>query len=466
MTRWIGVCAVAATLLSSFGAHAATPAARGSQAQQTKAPTKSVSKAAAKPAKAPKLETHRVFTGQTLGMIAKRYNVSIDALCNANGITRKDKIQPGQKLFVPSRADKDGSEARRIVLGEPEPTTPPLDAPSAPRKVNSENIAASTKAASSGGVDARGFPKVVPARAALPTRGTLAKGKKGPSWAKYTKAAPKKGYVVLNATGRNWKGYAIVKGNRLSSNAQGGFNHALYSWRTGKENTISPSLIRLLAQVSDVFGGRPLRVVSGYREHSHAKESRHKLGHACDFSIVGVPNEVLRDYLLTLDGVGVGYYPNSSFVHLDVRRIKTIWVDFSGPGQRPRYMHERTRRPAPSKVPAEIDFSRVPAPIAPDADTEAPTPAPLNPGWAEADSMHPPLLAATFGGELPAATASGNATTAALGGPRATGGSTAPAATPEANSAPAAKAPPSVASPPAPNGASARASNAAQTPAR
>jgi len=45
---------------------------------------------------------------------------------------------------------------------------------------------------------------------------------------------------------------------------------------------------------------------------------------------------VVRDYLRTLPGVGVGYYPNSSFLHLDVRGRSTHWVDYAGPGEAPR----------------------------------------------------------------------------------------------------------------------------------
>src|SRR5690606_31780704 len=48
--------------------------------------------------------THTVYQGQTLGMIAKRYNVSIDELCAANSITRRSPIKPGQVLVVPGRA--------------------------------------------------------------------------------------------------------------------------------------------------------------------------------------------------------------------------------------------------------------------------------------------------------------------------------------------------------------------------
>ena len=62
-------------------------------------------------------QTHVVQNGQRLGSIAKRYNVSVDALAYANGITRKETIKPGQRLVIPARSDKDGSEARAANLG-------------------------------------------------------------------------------------------------------------------------------------------------------------------------------------------------------------------------------------------------------------------------------------------------------------------------------------------------------------
>ena len=59
-------------------------------------------------------------------------------------------------------------------------------------------------------------------------------------------------------------------------------------------------------------------------------------GLACDFRVVGVKNTELRDYLRhAFKHVGVGYYPNSSFVHLDVRQgASAFWIDYSGPGER------------------------------------------------------------------------------------------------------------------------------------
>src|SRR5688572_32776510 len=62
-----------------------------------------------------KPRTHRVYAGQTLGMIAKRYNVSVDALRNANGLRVGRPIQPKQELVIPDRDDEDGSQARQLV---------------------------------------------------------------------------------------------------------------------------------------------------------------------------------------------------------------------------------------------------------------------------------------------------------------------------------------------------------------
>jgi len=54
---------------------------------------------------------HVVAPGQIMGKIAKRYNVSIAALCSANGISRREKLQPGQRLLIPDEDDKEGLRA-------------------------------------------------------------------------------------------------------------------------------------------------------------------------------------------------------------------------------------------------------------------------------------------------------------------------------------------------------------------
>jgi uncharacterized protein YcbK (DUF882 family) len=119
----------------------------------------------------------------------------------------------------------------------------------------------------------------------------------------------------------------------------------LGAWQKEKhvQVEVDPRLYQLIVRVSDEFGGRPIRVVSGYREKSFAKNSKHRSGRALDFSIPGVPNTALVDFLLTLPKTGVGYYPNTTHVHMDVRSTSMYWVDASGPGQKPRYVHKSNR---------------------------------------------------------------------------------------------------------------------------
>jgi len=49
--------------------------------------------------------THVVGKGHTLGKIAKRYHVSIEDLCKANGIERRSPLKPGTKLVIPEAGD-------------------------------------------------------------------------------------------------------------------------------------------------------------------------------------------------------------------------------------------------------------------------------------------------------------------------------------------------------------------------
>jgi uncharacterized protein YcbK (DUF882 family) len=108
----------------------------------------------------------------------------------------------------------------------------------------------------------------------------------------------------------------------------------------GSTHAIDPRLITLLGMLSDHFGGRDIVVVSGFRPFTTRQftpHSNHNIGRAIDFAVRGVPNETVRDFCRGFRNVGVGYYPNSSFVHLDVRTANAFWIDYAGPGQAPRY---------------------------------------------------------------------------------------------------------------------------------
>jgi uncharacterized protein YcbK (DUF882 family) len=119
------------------------------------------------------------------------------------------------------------------------------------------------------------------------------------------------------------------------------FDRFLRCHYTNVQHAMNPRLIALIYRTGRHWPGRRVEVVSGYRHPKFAKNPRspHMKGLACDFRVVGVSNAELRDYLRhNFDKVGVGYYPNSSFVHLDVRKDHSaFWIDYSGPGERALY---------------------------------------------------------------------------------------------------------------------------------
>lgn len=111
------------------------------------------------------------------------------------------------------------------------------------------------------------------------------------------------------------------------------------------EHPIDSRLVQLVAQVSDHFGGRTIEIVSGFRPKTltqYTPHSNHNVGKALDMRVTGVPNEIVRDHCRTYKNAGVGYYPNSLFVHFDVRAKSTFWVDLSKPGEAPKYVGPNT----------------------------------------------------------------------------------------------------------------------------
>ena len=109
--------------------------------------------------------------------------------------------------------------------------------------------------------------------------------------------------------------------------------------------SIDAGLIERLSLAVEHFAnpGAPTKVaiISGSRPSSAG--SYHASGRAMDVRIEGVKNEELVAFCKTLGDTGCGYYPNSSFVHMDVRDPGTghvAWIDASGPGEAPRYVSQ------------------------------------------------------------------------------------------------------------------------------
>ena len=100
-----------------------------------------------------------------------------------------------------------------------------------------------------------------------------------------------------------------------------------------------PRLVLLLATIADHFGGADITIISGRREAGgYTRESsRHTRGQATDIRVRGVPMRTLWDYCRTLVSTGCGYYPRSTFLHVDVRASAAQWVDWASSGGRARY---------------------------------------------------------------------------------------------------------------------------------
>jgi LysM repeat protein len=254
---------------------------------------------AAAPARAETV--HVVVHGQTLGRIAKRYHVTVAAIREVNGLRPGQQIHPGLSLVIPEKG-KEAEAAKKAAA-------------SRGKKVERQ------------GRDRQGADHADPPP---PSNTPEAWGKR--------RARP--GFVRLVRGSDAIEVRLIGRHGHLAPGALADLSKMLRFDPTGARIAIDPRLAALVAQVSDHFGGRPIHVVSGFRPYSpvqYTRHSNHNAGKAMDFSIEGIPTTAVRDFCRTFRDAGVGFYPNSTFVHLDVRTGKSYWIDTSRAGEAPRY---------------------------------------------------------------------------------------------------------------------------------
>jgi uncharacterized protein YcbK (DUF882 family) len=97
---------------------------------------------------------------------------------------------------------------------------------------------------------------------------------------------------------------------------------------------IEPKLLDLLTALQTRLDKQErFEVICGYRSpatnamlHAHSSEvatgSLHLVGQAIDIHLPGVELATLRDAAASLQLGGVGYYPQSDFVHVDIGRVR------------------------------------------------------------------------------------------------------------------------------------------------
>jgi uncharacterized protein YcbK (DUF882 family) len=111
-------------------------------------------------------------------------------------------------------------------------------------------------------------------------------------------------------------------------------NHCLRDWRNDKVHPIDPELLDLLSDLHQASGSKlPFDVICGYRSpetnrmlasksEKVSPRSLHLQGKAIDIRLSDVSLAHFRDTALKLRRGGVGYYPDSNFVHVDTGRVR------------------------------------------------------------------------------------------------------------------------------------------------
>ena len=105
-------------------------------------------------------------------------------------------------------------------------------------------------------------------------------------------------------------------------------------WFTEVQGPIPAVLLGRLIAAATHFEVREVRIISGFRHRKYnlslvkkgrevALDSEHTRGHAIDFFLPEVQTRALYDWLRQTHDGGVGFYPVSAFVHVDLGRKRT-----------------------------------------------------------------------------------------------------------------------------------------------
>jgi hypothetical protein len=114
---------------------------------------------------------------------------------------------------------------------------------------------------------------------------------------------------------------------------QPAFDRFVRCHHTQVSTLMAPRLIGILRQAASHFRVPVVQIVSGFRAakyqlllrkkgHEVARDSAHPRGEAIDFRLPTIPTKKLLAWVRGLHAGGVGFYPDSRFVHADVGPIR------------------------------------------------------------------------------------------------------------------------------------------------
>jgi uncharacterized protein YcbK (DUF882 family) len=145
---------------------------------------------------------------------------------------------------------------------------------------------------------------------------------------------PEKAVALYNThTGESVNAVYWFRGQYLPE-AMSAVDRVLRDHRTDEIKPIDPQLLDLLHAISgELECSHPFYIISGYRSPTTnaflrfmsrrvAEHSLHMDGKAIDLRIPGWDSHAVRRVAMELRRGGVGYYPSSNFVHVDVGPVR------------------------------------------------------------------------------------------------------------------------------------------------
>lgn len=135
-------------------------------------------------------------------------------------------------------------------------------------------------------------------------------------------------------TGEKFSGEYWYNGKYLPD-AFGEIKNLMRDHRSNEKFPIDPRLMDILYVLNHRIGNKtPFNVISGYRcpttnamlrrtTEGVARNSLHMTGQAVDLRLPGTRLDTVRNMAQEMKSGGVGYYPDSDFVHIDTGRVRT-----------------------------------------------------------------------------------------------------------------------------------------------
>jgi uncharacterized protein YcbK (DUF882 family) len=133
------------------------------------------------------------------------------------------------------------------------------------------------------------------------------------------------------------------RGEQYIPSALAQLDYFLRDHRTGDVRHFDPRLYDILYDLTSLIGhaSGEIDIVCGYRTSSTneslrahttgvAKNSLHIQAEAIDLRVPGIDTLKLRKAALSMRRGGVGYYPHSDFIHVDVGRVRQWCFDCPG----------------------------------------------------------------------------------------------------------------------------------------